>query len=139
MNEHDFCLNNSENSSLGSGVYLTPEQNLDQTPKVVYWESNLPSAYLDTQFGDDDYIKCYTVGSADATQFKPWIMYRYYIRTANGTASKDNAFLQAQIGTRFPSSNYSTWGPFSTQSHEIYSRKLWNLQPIPGTINWSQP
>lgn len=135
--EHDFALNNSSASTYGSGTYLTLEQTGQQTPWITFWDTNLPRPYLDTQFVDRSYVVAYTIGSADARNIQPWIMYTNYIRTPNGPASKDNGSLVGQLGTRSPFTCFSTWCSFGTQpAVPIYAP--WTLDPVPGTFNWTR-
>ncbi len=51
--EHDFFLNNSQTSALGTGTYLTEDQVWTGYPEVWYAESNLPESYLDTAITDE--------------------------------------------------------------------------------------
>lgn len=79
----------------------------------------------------------YTIGSADARLIQPWIMYTNYIRTPNGPATRDNGALSAQLGARNPVNCFTTWCSFQTQAPvNIYG--FWNLDPIPGTFNWTR-
>lgn len=95
----------------------------------------MPSSYLDTRFGDPDYVKAFTIGSADADSLQPATFYYYYIRTPNGDANSDNGYLLAQIGHRVPSGCYTTWCVFGVQDPEaIYLP--YDVDPIPGDFTW---
>lgn len=133
--EHDFCLNNSSNSTLGPGTYLTRnEWGGWQRMPDVYAETNLPTAYLDTRFQDPSHMYFYTIGSANAIAINHNTNYYTYIRGAKGDNNLDNAYLASQLGYRNPSNNYTTWASFSVQMHKHYYE--WYL-PIPGTNYWS--
>lgn len=54
--EHDFLLNDSNNSGYGPGTYLSDAQDYLSVPIVSHWVSDLPRPYLDTRFGDPDYV-----------------------------------------------------------------------------------
>lgn len=73
--EHDFFLNDSDSSIYGPGTYLSDAQDLVGIPIVSHWSSDLPQPYLDTRFGDEDYIKAYTIGSAEADSLQPVAFY----------------------------------------------------------------
>lgn len=96
--EHDFFLNDSDSSIYGPGTYLSDAQDLVGIPIVSHWSSDLPQPYLDTRFGDADYIKAYTIGSAEADSLQPVVFYYYYIRTPNGDANIDNGLLCCNHG-----------------------------------------
>jgi len=133
--EHDFFLNDSDGSVYGPGTYLSDAQDIFDVPIVSHWSSNLPSPYLDTRFGDPDYVKAFTIGSADADSIQPVTFYYYYIRTPNGDANNDNGYLLAQIGHRVPSGCYTTWCAFGVQDPEaIYLP--YDGDPIPGDFTW---
>lgn len=132
--EHDLFLNNSSGSQYGPGTYLTDAQSLNGIPTIFYWNSNLPSPYLDTRFGDPDYLKSFTIGCAEADSIVHNTWYSYYIRAANGTATTDNGFLQAQLGHRTPTNCYTTWCVFGDQHRDIYAP--YTIDPIPGTFEW---
>lgn len=132
--EHDFFLNDSDNSQYGPGIYLTEAEGWNGIPSVSYWSSNLPRPYLDTRLGDPGYVKAFTIGSADAGSIEHMVWYRNYIRAQPGTADIDNGYLQAQLGHRTPSSCYSTWCVFGDQIENIYSP--YDVDPIPGDFFW---
>lgn len=106
--EHDFFLNDSDESQHGPGTYLDDSDGLDRVPDVSHWSSTLPRAYMDTRSGDPDFLKSFTIGSADGDAIQSGVLYTSYIRTVNGDTNIDNGFLQAQLGYRFPSGCYST-------------------------------
>lgn len=133
--EHDLFLNDSDSSLYGPGTYLSDAQDLVGIPIVSHWSSDLPQPYLDTRFGDEDYIKAYTIGSAEADSLQPVAFYYYYIRTPNGDADIDNGYLLAQIGRRVQSNCYTTWCVFGVQDPEaIYPP--YEVDPIPGDFFW---
>lgn len=76
--EHDLFLNNSSGSQYGPGTYLTDAQSINGIPTISYWNSNLPSPYLDTRFGDPDYLKSFTIGCAEADSIVHNTWYSYY-------------------------------------------------------------
>jgi len=133
--EYDFFLNDSDSSIYGPGTYLSDAQDILGIPIVSHWSSDLPQPYLDTRLGDADYIKAYTIGSAEADSLQPVTFYYYYIRTPNGNANIDNGYLLAQIGRRVPSNCYTTWCVFGVQDPEaIYPP--YKVDPIPGDFIW---
>jgi hypothetical protein len=132
--EHDFFLNNSEESAYGPGTYLTADQSLTGIPTVAHWTSNLPSPYLDTRFEDPDFVRSYTIGAADGAAIVADTWYTSLIRAANGEADIDNGYLQAQLGHRTPPDCYSTWCVFGDQIVDIYP--AYAIDPVPGQYSW---
>ena len=136
--EHDFFLNDSDNSKYGPGTYLTDAETWGRIPDVSYWSSNLPRPYLDSRLFDPDYQKAYTVGCSDAASIEPGTWYYTYIRANNGDANIDNGALIPELGHRSPSWCYeSTWCVEGDQHEYIYSP--WRVDPIPGDFYWTYP
>lgn len=119
--EHDFFLYNYDGRT-----YLSREQLPNGIPKVNYWGSNLPRAYLDTRLFDPAEEIAYVVGCADGDAIQANTWYWSQIRTKPGDANTDKAKLFGQLGHRNPSWCYSTWCVFADQT-----------EPIVGS--WSNP
>lgn len=136
--EQDFILNNSDNSSLGAGVYLSDEEQFFKRPKPVYAATNLPAPYLDTRFQDASHLKTYTLGCADAEDILPNKWYTTFMLFEKGTADIDNAAITAQIGEgrspTFGPSN-STYFIFAIETESIYPS--WTID-IPGSGGWKK-
>lgn len=127
--EQDFFLNSDPNSKLGSGTYLTENQN-SWYPDITYAASNFPYAYLDTRFSDPSTEESYTIGCAKAENLQSYNVYITYIVTDHGTSNPDNGKISGQIGSRTPQSCYSTWCVFSSQTESIVS--AWDVD-VPGS------
>jgi hypothetical protein len=132
--EPDFNLNNSSESSLGTGIYLDGSEYVTGIPNVYYAASNLPKAYLDTRFTDSDHVKTFTIGCADASKIKSGIQYKNYIVTDIGSADEDNAQVVFQKGYRLPANVYNTWSVFSNSSYKPFGSG-WPIS-VPGTNTW---
>ena len=136
--EQDFILNNSSNSSLGAGVYLSDEQQFFMRPKPVYAATNLPAPYLDTRFQDASHLKAYTLGCADAEDILANKWYATFMLFEKGTEDIDNAAITAQIGEgrtpAFTPSN-STYFIFGLETQSIYPS--WTIN-IPGSGGWKK-
>lgn len=137
--EHDFFLNNSEQSSLGPGTYLSRER--DGTyPEVEYASTSWPASskpYLDTRFQDGDVEISYTIGMVHADEIAANDReYFTYIRVKEGDADQDNAKLVAKRTTRnrlVCPRNPDQWCMFESESQEIFP--AWQL-PIPLRKEW---
>lgn len=128
--EHDFFLNNYDGKT-----YLSAAQDSWGNPSVNYASTNLPYPYLDTRYGDNSGEKAYTIGSASAISIKSSTDYYYqtYIRTADGNTGSDSAKIQAQKGYRNPTSCYSTWCSYASETINLIS--AWNVS-VPGSATW---
>lgn len=131
--EHDFFLNNYEESSL-PGTYLSLAETYWGFPDVVAAYSNLPSAYLDTRFFDDDEEVAYTIGSGNAVMITGNKYYYTQIIMEPGIADKDNAKLIAQKGHQSPQGCTSTWCSFSDDM-EVLVEGFWPIA-VPGQEIW---
>ncbi len=136
--EHDFFLNDSDNSKYGPGTYLSDAETWNGIPNVSYWSTSLPRPYLDTRTTDPDYLKSYTVGCSDGDALAADVWYYTYVRAANGDAEIDNGFLQGELGHREPSWCYeSTWCVQGDNHVNIYPP--YDIDPIPGDFYWTYP
>jgi hypothetical protein len=117
--EHDFYLNNYDHKT-----YLSRAQWPNGIPRVIYWGSNLPRAYLDTRLGDPKEEVAYVVGCADGHTIQPNTWYWSQIRTSRGDADTDRAKLFGQLGHRWPDNCYSTWCVFADQTEAVVGS--WN-------------
>ncbi len=102
-----------------------------------YWNSNLPRAYLDTQFNDNYGEPNICVGTADATELQSGQWYWYWIRTwVNESyyrvAATDRISIVSQRGYRNPSWCYSTWCVFPRQTHINKYFRAGLVAPSPG-------
>jgi len=131
--EHDFFLNNYEESSL-PGTYFTLAENYWGFPDVVAAYSNLPSGYLDTRFYDDDNEVAYTIGSGNAVMITGDKYYYTQIIIEPGSADIDNAKLVAQKGYQSPNGCTSTWCSFADDM-EVLVEGFWPVA-VPGQEMW---
>jgi hypothetical protein len=99
--------------------------------KITSWTTNMKRAYKDTQFGDSDDERVYTVGTSDVQKLKLNKEYRTYFRTKFGNSSTDKAKIFVQRGKRIPGFCHSTWCIFSQGTSQYI--KAWDFN-IPGTI-----
>jgi len=134
--ELDFILDNYDASPLGPGTYLDRSRALDQSPKVRMWRSNLPSAYLDTRFGDGNDEMAYTVGSGQARQIEAGKEYDTLIVTGAGDTDRDSARLSAQLGVQKPTGCTTTWCSFPAGSGSMAGIfPAWKI-PVPGVVEF---
>src|SRR4029079_1292729 len=133
--ELDFVLNNQSNSNLGPGTYLDSYTGAYGFPRYEYAVTNQPSAYLDSRSGDDlSFSIAYTLGCANATQLRANTTYYTYWRTRNGSATRDNGEVIAEVGHNVCNGGVSTWC-------SGYNPTRTNITPewgigVPGTRNW---
>jgi hypothetical protein len=80
---------------------------------------------VDTQFGDSDDEKAVTIGSANAVQLEPEIMYYTVTRMSDGGGNSSWVKLSSQRGIRSPTNCYSTWCSFGC------SEELNNVRAVP--------
>ncbi len=73
------------------------------------------------------------MGSAEAAQIAPWIMYHTYIIARRGSANQDNAYLSVQLGIQDPSYCTNTWCVYS-----VDQRALRSTRDFPGYPWWIQ-
>lgn len=138
--EHDFFLNDYPESTL-PGTYLSKAVNYWGFPLVSYWSSNLPYAYLDTRYLDDfgvqgsNYELAYTIGSGNAHSIHENKWYYTYLRMRKGSANRDNAKLNAQLGTQIPVGSTSVWNSFGVANYLLVY--AWNIS-LPGTTYWHE-
>lgn len=132
--EHDFYLYNYDGKT-----YLSRAQWPNGIPKVTYWGSNLPRAYLDTRFSDPAEEVAYVIGCADGDAIQANTWYWSQIRTKPGDASVDKAKLFGQVGHRSPSRCYSTWCVFADQTEPIVGSwsNPWAIS-VPVDLWWSR-
>jgi len=72
-----------------------------------YWSSNLPTAYKDTQYGDN--IDNFTVGTSRARNLVAYWWYYTYMSLSPQSSSTALCRIKGQIGHRWPTECYSTW------------------------------
>lgn len=136
--EQDFILNDSDESSLGPGTYLSDEEQYFKRPKPLYAATNFPAGYLDTRFQDNSFVKTYTIGCADAEDILADKWYVTFMLFNEGDADQDNAAITAQIGEGrplLPGSSNSTYNIFGIDTEVIYPS--WTLS-IPGSGGWKK-
>lgn len=146
--EPDFNLNNSVDSSLGAGTYLDDSEYVTGVPNVHYAVSSLPRAYLDSRLGDDEHIKTFTIGCADAAEIESFKQYKNYIVADAGDADQDNARVAFQRGQRVPVNVYSTFSVFNSDYPQLnvdidnevpevrpFGESPWPIS-VPGTDTW---
>lgn len=69
---------------------------------VGYWASDLPAAYVDTQFGDGPNEKAVTIGSASARNIIARYVYYTVTRMTDGGGTSSWTKLSSQRGRRWP-------------------------------------
>lgn len=108
-----------------------------------YWESDLPSPYQDTAFGDTGDEWATTVGSANASAIKSGQVYYTATFVWDGGADSGDVKLQSQRGRRaYPTTPwfvepYSTWNSYSCNSSSNNVKTLpWGYFSAPGCQIW---
>jgi hypothetical protein len=89
-----------------------------------FWDSNLPSAYVDTQFFDGEGEKAVTIGSAFAWDLRAATLYYYVTRMTSGGGLTSLVKVQAQRGRRWPSDCYSTWCSYGCSTEVNYTNVI---------------
>lgn len=119
------------------GVYLYDGSWPNGIPVVTYWNSILPSAYLDTRIADDPYDGVYyTIGSANADAIQSFTWYWSVMYTPNGNANVDRARLKGEIGIRNPDWCYTTWCIYQRDSAWVYGGDGDWPHLMPGSYYW---
>ncbi len=138
--EHDFFLNNYDESHLGSGTYLSRHETITQLPDTTHWATNLPSPYLDTRFGEPSISAgkeiAYTIGSGNAAAIEPGVEYFTLIVIDAGDTDVDNGRLSAQLGVQVPVGCTDTFCSFPTAIVPIF--EAWVI-PVPGHAVYPPP
>ena len=100
-----------------------------------YWASDLPYAYVDTQFQDPNTEKAVTIGSGDSTSLVPGRWYYTVTRMTSGPNAGPTSYVKAssQRGAQAPDGCTSTWCSFGC------SEQPNNLQTIPFTHHFVPP
>lgn len=136
--EHDFFLDNYDESPLGSGTYLDRGENLLQQPDAAFWDSNLPSPYLDTRLAEpastDNREVAFTIGSGNAVAIRAGTEYFTYIVIDAGDADIDSGRLTGQLGRQAPVGCTSTFCSFPEVIVPIFN--AWDI-PVPGRATYN--
>jgi hypothetical protein len=92
---------------------------------TISWTTNLPEAYLDSQFGDSQDFKIRTIGTADANQMvlnasnpvtgAAEASYFTLIVSEDGSASTDTATVKGTVSHRVPSACHEPWCIFDQE------------------------
>ena len=77
-----------------------------------YWASDLPGAYVDTQFGDDSAENAVTMGSGEAVFITSGRVYYTVTRMTSGPGSFSWLKLSAQRGRQWPAGYTGTYNSF---------------------------
>jgi len=86
---------------------------------ILAWSSTMPSNYWDTNFGDADEERVYTVGTSRASQLVADNTYRAYFRATAGNSGSDTVKINLQRGNRTPSYCDSTWCIFPRDTKRV--------------------
>lgn len=98
-----------------------------------YWASDMPSPYVDTQFGDPNGEKAVTVGSGNAKLLTPARWYYTVTRMWAGGGTSSWIKLSSQRGRQIPFGCTSTWCSFGCQEDPN------NLKTLPFTDQFTVP
>ncbi|MDB5841731.1 MAG: hypothetical protein JWQ23_3683 [Herminiimonas sp.] len=85
-----------------------------------YWASNMPSPYVDTQFGDPSGEKAVTIGSGNANLLTPGRWYYTVTRMWAGRGASSWIKLSSQRGVQTPTGCTSTWCSFGCDTYNNY-------------------
>lgn len=97
-----------------------------------YWASDLPAAYVDTQFYDDQSEAGITIGSGDTVSLTNARWYYTVTRMTSGPGASSWVKLSAQRGAQQPTGCTSTWCSFACSD-------INNFKTIPFTDHFSAP
>ena len=97
-----------------------------------YWASDLPAAYVDTQFDDPPEEKAITIGSGDTVSLVDGRWYYTVTRMTSGPSASSWVKLSAQRGAQQPTGCTSTWCSFGCSDTN-------NFKTIPFTDHFSAP
>lgn len=107
----------------------------NNTQRGLYWDTNQPRAYWDTQASDGLDERCFTIGCSDANLIKSSQLY-YWSGTAAKNSSGSSSKLVMQRGHRTPSDFYeNTWAIFSDESIKVVN---YTDYTAPGEYSWSR-
>lgn len=99
----------------------------------VYWETNQPRPYHDTDFDDNENEPALCIGCSDANLYE---VDQYYYWWCYGVKNSDggSAEVAAQRGYRSPSGIYeSCWNVFAEQTIEVVGYADFD---VPGSVSW---
>jgi hypothetical protein len=96
-------------TDFSDGLRYFSERDGNGFPVGNVWDSNLPSKYLVTSYGDSPNILGYMVGTYDGEYIGTGTWYNTYVRTPNGNASSDTAEIQPQQTTETQPLCNTTW------------------------------
>jgi hypothetical protein len=82
------------------------------TSPTGYWASDMPSPYVDTQFGDSSGELAVTIGSGDAKHLQSGRWYYTVTRMNAGAGASSWVKLSSQRGVQKPIGCTSTWCSF---------------------------
>jgi len=85
-----------------------------------YWESDLPSPYVDTQLFDGAEEKAVTIGSAAASLITAGRFYKTITRMTSGAGNSSLVKLSSQRGLRVPFFCYTTLCSFGCTTFSNY-------------------
>ncbi len=119
--ENDLWLNNSPDSALGPGTYLSQAETFPAIPATIQWDSNLPAPYLDSRLLDSRSTElAYTIGSGDAHNIQAGVEYYTLLVMEAGEADFDDARLYAQLGEQAPAGCTDTLCSYFKDSYTIF-------------------
>lgn len=97
-----------------------------------YWASDMPSPYVDTQFGDPNTERAVTIGSGDAKLLAPGRWYYTVTRMWAGAGTSSWIKLSSQRGAQTPDGCTSTWCSFGCDA-------INNFRTLPFTDHFTVP
>lgn len=105
-----------------------------------YWESDLPSPYVDTQLFDEGVEKAVTIGSAAASLITAGRFYKTITRMTNGAGNSSLVKLSSQRGLRVPFLCYDALCSFGCTTFNNYRTVPFQAQfSAPGLRSYTWP
>jgi hypothetical protein len=119
--ENDLWLNNSADSDLGPGTFLSLAETFPAIPAALQWDSNLPAPYLDSRLLDSGETEiAFTIGSGNAHEIQAGVEYYTLLVMDVGDAEYDDARLYAQLGEQAPVGCTDTLCSYFKDSYTIF-------------------
>jgi hypothetical protein len=126
----DLQLNNSDESSLGPGIFL------DLDSLVI--RTDLPGWYIHGLGDPWSYYRSLAIGTLSPVDLTADLDYHVFFSSAPGTAREDNANLVISRGTKWLPGCQWSWCVYERDRCQVNAGE-WTVAPLPGLYTWPPP
>lgn len=127
----DLTLNDSDNSSLGPGVYF-------DISKLLFVKTNLPLNKLTIKTYASHIEQHIQITASDLTAITSTVASSILLSFAPGTAAQDNANLSFSLQRQYCIIIIGCFTNITLRNCNLFDQP-WQVAPIPGTFSYSQP